>query len=56
MNRPCEIRDLDEGQIDLAVDLLSRFFAEEGFTGTPATISANTRRLLADPHHWIGLA
>ena len=52
----CEIRDLGADQIDLAVDLLARFFAEEGFTGTPTTISTNTRLMLEDPYHWIGLA
>jgi GNAT superfamily N-acetyltransferase len=33
-----------------------RFFAEEGFTGSRSIISENVHRLLADPHHWIGLA
>jgi GNAT superfamily N-acetyltransferase len=50
------VTDADEGGVDLAAGLLCRFFADEGFSSTLATISANTRRMLADPHHWIGLA
>ncbi len=36
--------------------MLSRFFAEEGFSGAPGTIAVNTRRLWAESHHWIALA
>src|SRR6266404_2128250 len=52
----CQVRDLAEAEMDIAVALMSRFFAEEGFAGTAETITANTRRLWADPYHWIGLA
>ena len=45
----CKVSELAEDQSDLAVGLLARFFTEEGFAGTPATIWANTRRMLADP-------
>jgi len=50
------VRSIDEGEIDIAVALLSRFFAEEGYSGTPEIIAANTRRLWAEPHHWLALA
>jgi GNAT superfamily N-acetyltransferase len=53
---PCNVIDLADEQTEIAVDLLSRFFTEEGFTGTRVTITANVARLLADPYHWIGLA
>jgi GNAT superfamily N-acetyltransferase len=51
-----EVQEATESEVDTAVALLVRFFAEEGFSGTPAAIAANTRRLWADPYHWIGLA
>jgi GNAT superfamily N-acetyltransferase len=51
-----DIRDIGEAEFDIATALLSRFFAEEGFSRTPETIATNTRRLWADPHHWIALA
>jgi GNAT superfamily N-acetyltransferase len=52
----CVVRGIDEAEIDIATALLSRFFAEEGFSGTPETIAVNTRRLWADPYHWVALA
>ena len=51
-----DIRGTGEAEIDTANALLLRFFAEEGFSGTPETIAVNTRRLWDDPHHWIALA
>ena len=45
-----------EVEIEIATTLLLRFFAEEEFSGTPETITVNTRRLWADPRHWIALA
>jgi len=50
------VRDIRDTEIDIAIALLSRFFTEEGFLSTPETIAVNTRRLWADPHHWIALA
>lgn len=52
----CKILDLADDQTDIAVDLLARFFAEEGFSGTRATVFENVRRMCADRYHWIGLA
>jgi GNAT superfamily N-acetyltransferase len=51
-----DIRGTGEAEKEIAIALLLRFFAEEGFSGTPETIAVNTRRLWADPHHWIALA
>jgi GNAT superfamily N-acetyltransferase len=39
-----------------AADLLLGFFREEGFATPPEEVVQNARLLLADPHHWIGLA
>lgn len=50
-----EIREITEAEVDTAVSLLVRFFAEEGFSGTPETIATNARLLWADPYHWIAL-
>jgi len=50
------VRDIRDTEIDIAIALLSRFFTEEGFLSTPETIAVNTRRLWADPHHWMALA
>ena len=55
-NPSCQILTVDDGRIEAAVDLLSRFFAEEGFSGSRSTIAANARRMIADPFHWIALA
>jgi GNAT superfamily N-acetyltransferase len=52
----CLVREVTEAEIGIAIDLLSRFFVEEGFLHTPETIAVNTRRLWADPFHWIALA
>jgi GNAT superfamily N-acetyltransferase len=47
---------LTDEHTDTAVDLLVRFFAEEGLSGTPSSITANARLLRHGPDHWIGLA
>jgi hypothetical protein len=52
----CVVRDLDDAEMNIAIALLSRFFAEVGFPGTPDTIAVNTRRVWADPYHWVALA
>ncbi len=39
-----------------AVDLLDRFFREEGFTTPRAETAANTARMMRDPHHRVALA
>ena len=52
----CMVREVKEPETGLATALLSRFFTEEGFSGTRETIAVNTRRLWADPHHWVALA
>jgi hypothetical protein len=44
-----QIRAVGEDEIDTAAVLLSRFFAEERFPGTPQTVAFNTRVLRADP-------
>ncbi|MCK6450743.1 MAG: GNAT family N-acetyltransferase [Alphaproteobacteria bacterium] len=50
------IQEVDDRALGTAVDLLDRFFREEGF-GTPrAEVAANAARLLRDPHHWVALA
>jgi GNAT superfamily N-acetyltransferase len=50
------VRNVREADIAIAVALLSQFFTEEGFSGTSEAIAANTRRLWADPYHWVALA
>ncbi|HEX6770699.1 MAG TPA: GNAT family N-acetyltransferase [Acidobacteriaceae bacterium] len=39
-----------------AIHLLVRFFAEEGFSGDPATIAARFEAMRNDTHHWAALA
>ena len=39
-----------------ALDLLIRFFREEGFEGSDAMLAENLRGMLADPNCWIALA
>jgi hypothetical protein len=41
---------------DVAVELLARFFAEEGFGTPPADISRNLRDMLGDGSCWSALA
>jgi GNAT superfamily N-acetyltransferase len=53
---PSTIIEVSDADIAIAIGLLSRFFAEEGFPGTAETIDRNARSLAADPHHWIALA
>jgi GNAT superfamily N-acetyltransferase len=42
--------------VDIAVELLARFFAEEGFGTPPAGIARNLRDMLADESCWSALA
>jgi hypothetical protein len=42
------VRGIGKPNIEIATAPLSRFFAEEGFSGTAETIAVNTRRLWAD--------
>jgi GNAT superfamily N-acetyltransferase len=41
---------------EAAVELLVRFFREEGFTTAPPRIAANLDRMLSDPSCWCALA
>jgi hypothetical protein len=45
---------VDDVGLEGAIDLLSRFFAEEGFSGDRSVIAANTGRMIADPFNWLG--
>jgi GNAT superfamily N-acetyltransferase len=45
----------DDARFDTAVDLLVRFFVEEGFGRDRSHIATNCRHMVADPFHWIGL-
>ena len=47
---------LDASLSPLAVQLLHRFFAEEGFSADGDGIAANLDALRRDPHHWAALA
>lgn len=42
--------------VEAAVDLLNRFFQEEGFAVDRATIAANLSALMDDPWHWAAIA
>ena len=50
------IEEVDDRTLGPAIDLLDRYFREEGFATPRAEIAANTSRLLRDPHHWVALA
>lgn len=39
-----------------AIQLLVRFFAEEGFAGDEPTIAARFEAMLREPHHWVAIA
>ena len=41
---------------DAAIELLKRFFREEGFTTPPLRIAENFDRMLADPFCWCAVA
>ncbi|MGF6229293.1 GNAT superfamily N-acetyltransferase [Inquilinus ginsengisoli] len=50
------VSDVDSGTAALAVSLLVRFFREEGFATGESVIADSVREMVADPHHWVGLA
>lgn len=50
------IADADDASVEIAIDLLCRFFAEEGFSVDSESVAANTRRMFGHADHWIGLA
>lgn len=50
------IAEIDDHTLGGAVDLLDRFFREEGFATARADTAANTARMVRDPHHWVALA
>ena len=47
---------VDSASASSAIQLLVRFFAEEGFAGDQATIPARFEALRRGPHHWAALA
>jgi hypothetical protein len=53
---PSEIQAVTGEIRHAAVELLKRFFREEGFTTPPARIAENLDRMLADPCCWCALA
>jgi GNAT superfamily N-acetyltransferase len=53
---PPTIVAVDDNHAGAAVDLLCRFFAEEGFAGDRAAISPNFAALRQAPHHWAAAA
>jgi GNAT superfamily N-acetyltransferase len=52
---PSEIQAVTGDARDAAVELLVRFFREEGFGTTPSRIAENLDRMLADPACWCAL-
>jgi GNAT superfamily N-acetyltransferase len=53
---PSEIQTVTGETRDAAVELLTRFFREEGFSTPPARIAENLDRMLSDPSCWCALA
>jgi len=53
---PVEIQTVSAETRDAAVELLVRFFREEGFATPPSRIAENLDRMLADPFCWCALA
>jgi hypothetical protein len=53
---PGEIQAVTGETRDAAVELLVRFFREEGFATPPLRIAENLDRMLADPFCWCALA
>jgi GNAT superfamily N-acetyltransferase len=53
---PSEIQAVTAKTRDGAVELLERFFREEGFTTPPLRIAENFARMLADPCCWCAVA
>lgn len=50
------IEEVDDRTLGTAIDLLDRFFREEGFSTPRPQIAQNTARMLRDPHHWVAVA
>ena len=53
---PGEIQAVTGEARDAAVELLVRFFREEGFATPPSRVAENLDRMLADPSCWCALA
>ncbi len=53
---PAEIHPVSSELRNAAVELLARFFREEGFTPPPQRIAENLDRMLADSSCWCALA
>ncbi|WP_182180614.1 GNAT family N-acetyltransferase [Methylobacterium radiotolerans] len=56
MSTGIEIQGGSEATIPVAIDLLTRFFREEGFGTLREQIALNTQALANSPNHWLGLA
>jgi GNAT superfamily N-acetyltransferase len=50
-----EIQTVTRGTRDAAIELLARFFREEGFATPPSRIAENLDQMLADPSCWCAL-
>jgi GNAT superfamily N-acetyltransferase len=53
---PGEIQPVTSKTRHAAVELLARFFREEGFATPPSRMTANFDQMLADPSCWCALA
>jgi hypothetical protein len=53
---PSEIENVTVKTRDAAIELLVRFFREEGFATSRSRIAENFDRMLADPFRWSALA
>src|SRR5690348_9420921 len=47
---------IDSETAPSVIQLLVRFFAEEGFPGDPPTIAARFEAMRREPHHWAAIA
>ena len=56
MTPPREIQAVTHATRHAAIELLVRFFREEGFATPPSLIEENLERMLADPSCWCALA
>jgi GNAT superfamily N-acetyltransferase len=56
MTKPSISALSDGATMGAAAELLHGFFQESGFPGDRASISANLKRMLADPNHWAAAA
>ena len=53
---PIDVQPVTGALREAAVELLARFFREEGFATPPQRIAENLDRMLADPFCWCALA